>query len=83
MNNVVVESQDLVRTLTISEEGNRVKEIYDEVLSEISKFANIPGFRKGNVPKNIIKARYKEQIKEEVARNYVNRYLNEILEKRI
>lgn len=81
MNNVVVESQDLVRTLTISEEGNRVKEIYDEVLSEISKFANIPGFRKGNVPKNIIKARYKEQIKEEVARNYVNRYLNEILEK--
>lgn len=81
MNNVVVESQDLVRTLTISEEGNRVKEIYEEVLSEISKFANIPGFRKGNVPKNIIKARYKEQIKEEVARNYVNRYLNEILEK--
>lgn len=81
MGNVVVESQDLVRTLTISEEGEKVKNIYDEVISEISKFANIPGFRKGNIPKNIIKARYKEQIKEEVAKNYVNRYLNEILEK--
>lgn len=79
--NIVVEAQELVRTLTISDEGEKVKNIYDEVLSEITKYANIPGFRKGNVPKNIIKARYKEQIKEEVARNYVNRYLNEIVEK--
>lgn len=79
--NIVVEAQELVRTLTISDEGQKVKDIYDEVLSEITKYANIPGFRKGNVPKNIIKARYREQIKEEVARNYVNRYINEIVEK--
>lgn len=79
--NVVVESQELVRTLTISDEGDKVKGIFDEVLLEISKVANIPGFRKGNVPKNIVKARYKNEIRDEVVRNYVNRYLNEILER--
>lgn len=79
--NVVVESQELVRTLTISDEGEKVKGLFNEVLSEISKVVSIPGFRKGNVPKNIVKARYKNEIKEEVAKNYVNKYLNEILEK--
>lgn len=79
--NVVVESQELVRTLTISDEGEKVKSITDEVISQINKVANVPGFRKGNIPRNIIKARYKDSIKEEVAKSYVNKYLNEILEK--
>ncbi|ACN98691.1 trigger factor [Sulfurihydrogenibium azorense Az-Fu1] len=78
--NVVVESNELVRTLTIKDEGEKVKNLVEEVVKEISKVANVPGFRKGNVPKNIVKAKYKNEIKEEVARNYVSRYLQEILE---
>ncbi|MEJ5173519.1 MAG: trigger factor, partial [Hydrogenothermaceae bacterium] len=58
-----------------------VKSIANEVITEISKIADIKGFRKGHAPRNLIKAKYKDAIKEEVARNYVNRYLNEILEK--
>ncbi len=78
--NVVVEANELVRTLTIEDEGEKVKNIVEEVVRELSKYANVPGFRKGNVPKNIIKAKYKNEIQEEVARNYVNRFLPEILE---
>jgi trigger factor len=78
--NVVVEANELVRTLTIEDEGEKVKNIVEEVVKELSKYANVPGFRKGNVPKNIIKAKYKNEIQEEVARNYVNRFLPEILE---
>ena len=78
--NVVVESNELVRTLTIKDEGEKVKNLVEEVVKEISKVANVPGFRKGNVPKSIIKAKYKNEIKEEVARNYVNKYLPEILD---
>ncbi|WP_028950924.1 trigger factor [Sulfurihydrogenibium subterraneum] len=78
--NVVVESNELVRTLTIKDEGEKVKNLVEEVVKEISKVANIPGFRKGNVPKNIVKAKYKNEIKEEVAKNYVNKYLPEILD---
>lgn len=79
--NVVVESQDLIRTLIITDEGDKVKSITNEVISEIAKVADIKGFRKGHAPRNLIKAKYRDAIKEEVARNYVNRYLNEILEK--
>jgi len=79
--NVVVEANELVRTLTIEDEGEKVKNLVEEVVKEISKVASVPGFRKGNVPKNIVKAKYKKEIQEEVARNYVNKFLPEILEK--
>ncbi|PMP77429.1 MAG: trigger factor [Sulfurihydrogenibium sp.] len=79
--NVVVEANELVRTLTIEDEGEKVKNLIEEVVKEISKVASVPGFRKGNVPKNIVKAKYKKEIQEEVARNYVNKFLPEILEK--
>ncbi|WP_297887048.1 trigger factor [Sulfurihydrogenibium sp.] len=78
--NVVVEANELVRTLTIEDEGEKIKNLVEEVVKELSKYANVPGFRKGNVPKNIIKAKYKNEIQEEVVRNYVNRFLPEILE---
>ncbi len=78
---VVVEENQLVRTLTIEEKGEKVKNIVDEVLKELSKNVSIKGFRKGHVPKSVIMARYKDYIKEEVAKRFVNQYLPEILEK--
>jgi trigger factor len=79
--NVVVEAKELLRTLTIEDEGQKVKELAEEVIKEISKVAEVKGFRKGHVPKAIIKAKYKDAIKEEVAKAYINKYLPEILEK--
>jgi len=79
--NVVVESKDLVRTLIIEDEGEKVKEIVEEIIRELTKNAEIKGFRKGQAPKSLIKARYKDLIKEETAKQYIGKYLNEILEK--
>ncbi|GAB6072024.1 trigger factor [Venenivibrio stagnispumantis] len=79
--NVVVESKDLVRTLTIEDQGEKVKEIVEEIIRELTKNAEIKGFRKGQAPKSIVKARYKDLIKEETAKQYIGKYLNEILEK--
>ncbi|MBX0310379.1 MAG: trigger factor [Sulfurihydrogenibium sp.] len=79
--NVTVEAKGLLRTLTIEDEGQKVKELVEEVIKEISKVAEVKGFRKGHVPKAIIKAKYKDAIKEEVAKAYINKYLPEILEK--
>lgn len=79
--NVTVESNELLRTLTVKDEGEKVKSIVDEVINEISKVAEVKGFRKGQIPKPIIKARYKDAIKEEVTKAYINKYLPEILEK--
>lgn len=79
--NVTVEINELLRTLTVEDEGEKVKSIVDKVINEISKVAEVKGFRKGQVPKPIIKARYKDAIKEEVTKAYINKYLQEILEK--
>ena len=57
--NVVVEAENLLRTLTIEDEGQKVKELAEEVIKEISKVAEVKGFRKGHVPKAVIKAKYK------------------------
>jgi trigger factor len=79
--NVVIEAENLLRTLTIEDEGRKVKELTEEVIKEISKIAEVKGFRKGHVPKAVIKAKYKDAIKEEVTKAYINKYLPEILEK--
>lgn len=78
---VTVEEQGLVRTLTIQEEGENIKNLVNEVLKEVSKNASIPGFRKGHVPPSVIKAKYKDVIKEEVAKRYINANLEGVLEK--
>ncbi|WP_456399977.1 trigger factor [Persephonella sp.] len=77
---VTVEEKGLVRTLTIEEEGQEIKNLVDNVVKEIAKNANIPGFRKGHVPPAVVKARYKQAIKEEVARKFISEKLQSILE---
>jgi len=78
---VAVEEKGLVRTLTIEDEGQEIKNYVNEVLKEVSKNVSLPGFRKGHVPTSIVKAKYKDVIKEEVAKRYINKHLEEILEK--
>ncbi|NPA51639.1 MAG: trigger factor [Aquificae bacterium] len=78
---VVVEENQLVRTLTIQEKGQKIKQTVEEVLKEVSKEVSLKGFRKGHVPKSIIMARYKEHIQDEVARKFIEENLPKILEK--
>ncbi|MBK3332236.1 trigger factor [Persephonella atlantica] len=77
---VTVEEKGLVRTLTIEEKGEQIKNLVDSVIKELQKNVNIPGFRKGHVPASVIKARYKSAVKEEVARKFIGEKLQKILE---
>ncbi|WP_457642800.1 trigger factor [Persephonella sp.] len=77
---VTVEEKGLVRTLTIEEKGEDIKKFTEDVVKEIQKNVNIPGFRKGHVPPSVIKARYKSMIKEEVAKRFIGEKLPKILE---
>ena len=79
---VTVEEKGLVRTLTIEEQGEKIKNLVKEIIKEISKNVNVPGFRKGHVPASIIKARYKDVIKEEAVKKFVNEELQKILEEK-
>ncbi len=78
--NVEVESKDLTRTLTIEDEGEKVKNIVESIYKDLSQKVSVPGFRQGKVPKTVIKAKYKDYIADEAAKQYVNKFLPQILE---
>ncbi len=79
---VEVETKDLTRTLTIEDEGEKVKNIVESIYKDLSQKVSVPGFRQGKVPKTVIKAKYKDYIAEEAVQKYINKYLPEILKEK-
>ena len=49
-------------------EAEEIKPVYDKVLQQYSRLAQIPGFRKGYAPTAVVKNRYKEDINNDVLR---------------
>ena len=78
--NLNIEKQGLVRILSVEDEGKEIGNLEKDVIREFKKEVNIAGFRKGQIPDSVIKARYKKAIKEEVARRYIENNLAKILE---
>jgi trigger factor len=66
--------------LTISVGKDDVRSQYDETLSEYSKSLQIPGFRKGKVPKNVLELKLGDALKEDVIGRIVEKSLTSIFE---
>lgn len=56
------------REIKIEIEPEAVKEVYNKVSQKYAKGANVPGFRKGLAPLDVIRLRFKEEIQNEVLR---------------
>ncbi len=54
------------RELQIEIDAVVIKDAYGKISSRYAKGANIPGFRKGYAPLDVVRVRYKEEIKQEV-----------------
>ncbi len=54
------------RELQIEVDTESIKEAYGKVSQRFAKGANVPGFRKGLAPLDVIRLRYKEEIRQEV-----------------
>lgn len=67
--------------LTVTIAKKDVKESYDAVLAKYTKNAQIPGFRKGHVPANVLERKYGEGIKADALSELIDKSLNEIFEK--
>ena len=70
---------DLNAVIKIEIEGKDYESKVNTVLNNYRKKANIPGFRKGNVPLGIIKKQYQKAVKADE----VNKLITENLEKYI
>ncbi|MDW8237363.1 MAG: trigger factor [Aquificaceae bacterium] len=75
----VREKDGLLRELEVELEGPRVRAVFDEVCSDIQKNATLSGFRRGNVPMWVLKARFRERIKEEVGKKLADMTLSDAL----
>lgn len=49
-------------------EADEIKPVYDKVLQQYTRLAQVPGFRKGYAPTAVVKNRYKDDINNDVLR---------------
>lgn len=57
-----------------------IENIYDECVLELQKVLQLPGFRKGHVPTDVIKKQFKDELYQKLIDKTIQRTLPEILE---
>ncbi len=79
--NVTVERVENEATLKITAPADAVKEGFKKAVAKIANNVNIPGFRKGKAPRNIIEMHYgKDAVKQEAFEIVANKAYSEALE---
>ncbi len=68
------------KELKIEIDAERVQAEYDRVSDRYAAQANVPGFRKGNAPRSVVRSRFKNEIRGEVVQNLVPQALGEAIE---
>lgn len=67
------------REIKIEVDAASLKTAYGRVSQEYAKRANVPGFRKGYAPLDVIRLRFKEEIKNEVLRDVLPTKVSEAI----
>ncbi len=70
-----------LKELIIEIPGIELKDAYNKISQRYAKGANVPGFRKGFAPLDVIRLRYKEEIKSEVLQMIVPEKVSAAIEK--
>ncbi|MFH1415081.1 MAG: trigger factor [Elusimicrobiota bacterium] len=60
---------------------SRVEAEFEKIISHIRKNVSMPGFRKGNVPINIIKERYNSEARQELINRVAPEAISKVIEK--
>jgi trigger factor len=68
------------REIHIEIEPEAVKTVYNKVSQKYAKAANVPGFRKGFAPLDVIRLRFKDEIQNEVLRELLPEKVQEAIE---
>lgn len=74
------EKENCRATFEIEVSKERVDSAFDEVYNEIAKVANIPGFRVGKAPKELVKKHYARHASEEVLKTLIPEGYQQALE---
>jgi len=81
--NVVVENlPNCITTLRIELEPEKVSVVWDEVTSDFSKHARIPGYRLGKAPKAVVEKKFKKEIREELEKKLLSGACREAIQEK-
>ena len=76
--------EECTSLLEIDVPSTDIEKAFDEVYAEMTKYANIPGFRVGKAPKELVRQHYGKSAKEEVLKRLVpEAYRSAVLEHNI
>ncbi|MGD9014752.1 MAG: trigger factor [Candidatus Omnitrophota bacterium] len=67
------------RELTVQVQGDIVREKFNQVYKRINKEAKVPGFRSGNVPRDILEKHYSQMAQEGVLKELLPEVYNQAL----
>jgi trigger factor len=74
------EAGDARKIVNVSFDKDEMSKMGKEVCKELSKIANIPGFRKGKAPEQVIRKKYASEIIQELKRKVSNAAYDAVLE---
>ena len=76
------ETSETQKQLTFEVPSDAVEAEIARVAAGYARSARVPGFRKGKVPTNVVRQRYKDQILYDVAHDLIPRLVTEVLKER-
>src|SRR6266511_4341826 len=59
------------RRLEVEETPEVVRQAWEQAFARVQKEARLPGFRKGKVPRSMIRLRFSDDVRQEVARHLI------------
>lgn len=71
MKTELIEVSPTQREIKIEIEPEAVREVYNKVSKKYAKSAQVPGFRKGFAPVDVVRVRYKNEIKQDVLQELI------------
>ena len=80
MNVSVKDDSACRKIMTIEIPADKISEERDETLKAYSKFANIPGFRKGKAPKHVVLKKYAKEIDQDLQERVLPKFYHEALQ---
>ncbi len=80
MNTELIEVSPTQREIKIEIEPDAVREVYNKVSSKYAKQANVPGFRKGFAPLDVVRLRFKDEINSETLQQLLPAKITEAIQ---
>ena len=80
MKSEIKEISPTQKEIHVEIDGESLKEAYGRVSKKYSQRANVPGFRKGYAPLDVVRLRFKDEIKSEVLQDVVPKHVAAAIE---